>query len=940
LLLVWSASDHSLVAQQANAQPFERVAGRDTAPRRVLVKFRASAGAEAVRDAEQQADADVSVPVGRTGRVRLIHSRTRSAAALAAILRSHPEIEYVEPDYVVRAVAIPNDIAFQVQWGLRNTGLIINGLQGVPGADVDAEAAWNIARGSANVVIGVIDGGFDYKHPDLAANVWSAPRSFTVTIGPYTITCPAGTHGARFEFATATCDPSPIPAPHATNVAGIAGAVGGNEQGVAGMSWRTSLISLNFLLDGQTGYVSDAINAVDFAIQVKSIFAGSAAGNLRVLNNSWIGAGYSQVLQDAIDRAGANDILWVGAAGNSAVNLDSSPDYPASFNRPNQLTLAASNNRDERAGFSNYSPTKVHMAAPGQDIYSTLPNGTYGYYSGTSMASPMAAGAAALVLSRCEMNTADLKSLLMSSVDQVPAFASITVSGGRLNVARALQTCASGRPGVPPGVWLTAPLDRTVYSQPATIRLNATADDTDGSVVRVDFYAGSTLIGSSADAPYSTTWSGVPAGSYALKAVAIDNEGMQTASDSVSVTVESAGGGATDIVFHARDIPPSALHGAWSTASDTTAADGTKLVTSDSGFATTETALASPTHYIDVTFNAPAGVPYAIWLRLNALNDNKFNDSVWVQFSDANANGSAVYPINSSSGLCVNLATDATASSLDAWGWQNGCYWLSQPTRVTFTSSGTHTMRIQVREDGVQLDQIVLSPATYLTSAPGPAGGDHTSVPKPGGPPPPPPPPPSEIVVYASDLPASARHGTWTTAADAASPFSTKLVTSNNGVSNANAPLAAPADYIDVGFSADAGIPYTIWFRLKALNNDKFNDAIWAQFSDAMVSGSPVYPLNSTSGLMVNLATDATASSLNNWGWVHSAYWLNQATTVTFATSGVHTLRIQVREDGVQLDQIVLSPGRYKSSPPGPPTNDSTIVAKPAGGGQLFTGSP
>ena len=209
-----------------------------------------------------------------------------------------------------------------------------------------------------------------------------------------------------------------------------------------------------------------------------------------------------------------------------------------------------------------------------------------------------------------------------------------------------------------------------------------------------------------------------------------------------------------------------------------------------------------------------------------------------------------------------------------------------------------------------------------------PAGGDHTTVPKPGGQPTPPPAAP-EIVVYASDLPASARHGAWTTASDATSPLSTKLVTPNNGVSNASAPLAAPADYIDVGFSADAGIPYTLWLRLNALNNDKYNDAVWAQFSDAMVNGSLVYPLNSTSGLLVNLATDAAAGSLNNWGWANSAYWLSQATTVTFATSGVHPLRIQVREDGVQLDQIVLSPGRYKNSSPGPPTNDSTIVAKP-----------
>jgi hypothetical protein len=116
---------------------------------------------------------------------------------------------------------------------------------------------------------------------------------------------------------------------------------------------------------------------------------------------------------------------------------------------------------------------------------------------------------------------------------------------------------------------------------------------------------------------------------------------------------------------------------------------------------------------------------------------------------------------------------------------------------------------------------------------------------------------------------------------------------------------------------------------LKALNNDKYNDAVWLQFSDARVNGQPVYPLNSTSGLLVNLATDAGAGSLNEWGWQNGAYWLNQATTVTFANSGTHTMRIQVREDGVMLDQIVLSPGTYLQNAPGSVTNDSTIVPKP-----------
>ena len=154
-------------------------------------------------------------------------------------------------------------------------------------------------------------------------------------------------------------------------------------------------------------------------------------------------------------------------------------------------------------------------------------------------------------------------------------------------------------------------------------------------------------------------------------------------------------------------------------------------MTSDLGVANTSGALAAPVDYVDVTFTAVAGTPYTLWLRLRALNNSKYNDSLFVQFSDAIAAGSPVYAINTTAGLAVNLATDSTGGSLQAWGWQNGAYWLSQATTVTFAASGTHTLRLQVREDGVQFDQLVLSPTTFLNTAPGPAGNDSTIVPKP-----------------------------------------------------------------------------------------------------------------------------------------------------------------------------------------------------------------
>src|SRR4029077_7798702 len=136
--------------------------------------------------------------------------------------------------------------------------------------------------------------------------------------------------------------------------------------------------------------------------------------------------------------------------------------------------------------------------------------------------------------------------------------------------------------------------------------------------------------------------------------------------------------------------------------------------------------------------------------------------------------------------------------------------------------------------------------------------------------PPPQPPPPTStgnVVIYASDIAASARHGSWTIASDSTSPNGIKLITPDNGVAFPNNPLAAPSDYIDVTFNANPGTPYTVWLRLQALANSKYKDAVWLQFSDASANGVSAYPINTTSGLLVNLATDANAGSLRGWGW-------------------------------------------------------------------------
>jgi hypothetical protein len=203
---------------------------------------------------------------------------------------------------------------------------------------------------------------------------------------------------------------------------------------------------------------------------------------------------------------------------------------------------------------------------------------------------------------------------------------------------------------------------------------------------------------------------------------------------------------AQDIVLYASDIPSNGLHGSWTTQSDGTAAGGTQLATPDVGFSTTSGALAAPNDYVDVTFDAPANVAYHVWLRLRATADSKWNDSVWLQFSDALAGGSPAYAIGSTDGLPVNLE-NCSGCGVSGWGWQDRAWWLSQNPVVSFARSGTHTLRIQVREDGVQFDQIVLSPSRYISTSPGAVQRDSTIVAKSSSTPPPtptPPPPPTD----------------------------------------------------------------------------------------------------------------------------------------------------------------------------------------------------
>ena len=426
------------------------VEGREVVEGEVIVRYKADAGPIGRERAEFHARTLVSQSVGRRGAQRLV-SRELSTSQMIAALRANPDVEYVEPNYVIRANAVPNDQWFGNLWGLLNTGQTVDGRNGTPGADINAVPAWDVTTGSRSNIVAILDTGIDVTHPDLAANIFSAPRQFTVTISGAQLTCPAGTRG--FNAMLNTCNAVDDNG-HGTHVAGIIGAVGNNSIGVTGVSWAANMLPLKVLDSTGTGTTTDAIEAIEFAIGVKNTLG--ADGNVRVLNLSWGGGVFSQALNDAIQAANTNDMLVVASAGSGGNNNDVTPHYPASSTSPNVISVAAVDNTGELAFYSNYGPSSVDLAAPGDFTYSTLPNGTYDYLGGTSIAAPFVSGTASLMLTACPSNTAALKAALLETVEPVASLNGKTVTGGRLDAGRALAECRPTLTGSISGSTITA----------------------------------------------------------------------------------------------------------------------------------------------------------------------------------------------------------------------------------------------------------------------------------------------------------------------------------------------------------------------------------------------------------------------------------------------------------------------------------------------------
>ena len=420
----------------------ERAAAAKHRPDELLVKFRKSVteaeidavirahGGGEVKKFKRPRHQPEGAPIERWRHIKLPKGQDFQKTFTEFL--QHPAVEHVEPNYELRAALTPDDPRFAEQWSLNNVGQT----GGLVDADIDAPESWDITTGSAETIVAVIDTGVDARHPDLAANMWVNPREIPGNgIDDDGNGYVDDVNG--YDFLNKDGDPSDDHG-HGTHVAGIIAAAGNNGTGVSGVTWRARIMSLKFLGADGSGFTSDAVNAVLYA----------ADNGARVMNNSWGGWGYSQALRDAIAAANDAGILFVAAAGNDSNNNDMNPFYPAAYDVPNVAAVAASDKYDARTWFTNFGSRSVLLAAPGQDILSTVPPtgnaccsdpSGYTLLSGTSMAAPHVSGAAALLLAQDPARTAfNLIPLLQETVDPILAGAS-TRSGGRLNVSNAVR---------------------------------------------------------------------------------------------------------------------------------------------------------------------------------------------------------------------------------------------------------------------------------------------------------------------------------------------------------------------------------------------------------------------------------------------------------------------------------------------------------------------
>jgi subtilisin family serine protease len=411
----------------------------------VLVRFKPGVSEERIQTITARLHDRVEDEIESVGGLTVIDDLDgEMAAQVVSEYAALPEVEYAEPNEIIQvdppldAHSIrgrfissgpldgPNDPLLSEQWGLINTGQ----REGRADADIGARSAWEKTQGSRKVVVAVLDSGVDYTHPDLLNNMWHRPADVEMYVDPQLGLIDDYNGFSAVDNARDPMDENG----HGTHCAGIVGAEGDNNLGITGVNWQVEIMPLKFMGRGGFGTTKDAIESINYVIARKS-----EGINIRVISASWGSRSKSKALEDVIRKAGEADILFVAAAGNDSEDADRTPHFPANYQLPNVVSVAALDRRDELASFSNYGAKNVHVAAPGKEILSTWLDGGYEEHSGTSMATPFVAGVAALVLSaEPNLTVKELRERLINSVDKLDALRGKVVSGGRINAARAV----------------------------------------------------------------------------------------------------------------------------------------------------------------------------------------------------------------------------------------------------------------------------------------------------------------------------------------------------------------------------------------------------------------------------------------------------------------------------------------------------------------------
>ncbi len=414
-----------------------RPRGSDAARREgeLLVRFREGVTEEAKGLAVNSRGVRRKKKLRGEGRLERVELGSGEDAALAAeALRLDPSVELAEPNFIItRSQHAPDDERFSEQWALLNTGQS----GGQPGADVSAPAAWRTTTGDSSAVVAVIDSGVDFTHPDLRDNRWSNRRERSDGRDDDRNGFADDLHG--WDWVADTGEITDAQG-HGTAVAGVIAARGNNGAGTSGVMWRASVMSLRVLDAAGAGDVADAVEAIDYAV----------AHGAQVINCSWGTDGESQILRDAIARAGARGVVVVASAGNAGRDVDASPYYPASFNLPNLISVAATDKFDNLAPWSNWGASSVAVTAPGTDILTTKMGGGYWMVSGTSVSAPLVTGIAGLVKTvRPWLDAAQTRQAILDGARRSPFLEGKVRAGGVASASGALEKVAELSPDTP-----------------------------------------------------------------------------------------------------------------------------------------------------------------------------------------------------------------------------------------------------------------------------------------------------------------------------------------------------------------------------------------------------------------------------------------------------------------------------------------------------------